>query len=257
MAAALLLSAATSVAVAQVYDPFAGAPGPIAGQAGGTGFSGPYNGGGNTVAPGLTFGSLATSGNKFATAGSNNGAFRFLTNPISTDAGTIYASFLAAGGTGTLPDYAGFSFFSNGTSTEELFLGKPFQNANYGFDVTDVAGGVGTGTTPVSTTPTFLVYRFDFTPAGDTVSLFVNPTPGGTLPATPSATFAIPEGAFADTFTAIRLQSGEGAGGANPFFFDELRGGGTYASVAPVVPEPASLGVLALGSVLALRRRRA
>jgi MYXO-CTERM domain-containing protein len=256
-AAAMLLSLPASLALAQVADPFAGAPGPIAGQTSGTGFSGAYTGAGNTVSPGLTYSNLAASGNSFATAGSNNGAFRTLANPISTDAGTIYAGFLAAGGTGTLPDYAGISFYSGGTSTEELFLGKPFQNANYGFDVSGVGGGVGTGTTPVSTTPTFLVYRFDFTPAGDTVSLFVNPTPGGALPATAAATFAIPEDAFADTFTAIRLQSGEGAGTANPFFFDELRGGSSFASVAPVTPEPAALGLLGVASLLTLRRRRA
>jgi MYXO-CTERM domain-containing protein len=257
VAVGLSLFVSASIATAQVSDSFTGAPGPIAGQTGGSGFSGAYSGAGNVVSPGLTYGSLAASGNKFATAGSNNGAFRTLAAPINTDAGTIYAGFLAAGGSGTLPDYAGISFYSGGTSTEELFLGKPFQNANYGFDVSGVAGGVGTGATPVTTATTLLVYKLDFTPAGDTVSLYVNPTPGGALPATPDATFAIPEDTFANTFTSIRLQSGEGAGGASPFFFDELRGGGSFASVTPVVPEPAALGLLSLGALTLLRRRSA
>jgi len=110
-------------------------------------------------------------------------------------------------------------------------------------------------TAPVTTTPSLLVYRLTFTPAGDKIDFFANPTPGTALPATPTLTFNIPEGALADTLTSIRMQSGEGAGTGTPFLFDELRGGGSFADVAPV-PEPTVLGLLGVAGLLALRRRR-
>ena len=250
-----LLAPAVSFGQAAVSDSFTGAAGPIAGTGGGTGFSGNYTGGGNVASPGLTYPGLLTAGNRFDTAGTNNGAFRNLASPINTDSGTIYVGFLTAARPGTAPDYAGLSFYSGGQSTEELFMGKPFQVNNYGFDVTG-ATAMNSATAPVSTTPTFVVYRLTFTPTGDTIDFFANPTPGGVLPATPTLTYAIPEATFADTFTSIRMQSGEGAGTATPFSFDEIRGGLTFADVAPV-PEPAALGVVGLAGLLALRRRRA
>ena len=252
---AALLLPCLSFAQATVYDPFSGAPGPINGTGGGTGFGGNYSGAGNVVSPGLNYPGLASTGNAFSTAGSNNGAFRNLGGPINTDAGTVWVSFLTAATQGTAPDYAGLSFFSGGQSTEEIFLGKPFQVNNYGFDVSNV-NAQNSPTAPVTTTPSLLVYRLNFTPAGDTIDFYANPVPGAPLPATPTLTFAIPEGALADTLTSIRMQSGEGAGTANPFLFDELRGGGSFADVTPV-PEPAALALLGALGLLSLRRRRA
>lgn len=249
-----LLLPSMSPGQATVHDPFAGAPGPINGTGGGIGFSGNYSGAGNVVSPGLSYPGLASSGNAFSTAGSNNGAFRNLGGPISTDAGTIFVSFLTAATPGTAPDYAGMSFYSGGQSTEEIFLGKPFQQSSYGFDVTGVGMQVAPVAAPVSTTPSLLVYRISFTPNGETIDFFANPVPGQAQPP-PTVTFAIPEGALADTLTSIRMQSGEGAGTANPFLFDELRGGGSFADVTPV-PEPAGLALLGAGALLALRRRR-
>jgi MYXO-CTERM domain-containing protein len=117
-------------------------------------------------------------------------------------------------------------------------------------------GALNSPTAPVSTTPSLLVYRLTFTPTGDKIDFYANPTPGAPLPATPTLTFNIPEDTFADTFTSIRMQSGEGAGTATPFSFDELRGDGSYANVTPT-PEPGALGLLGLASLFALRRRRA
>jgi hypothetical protein len=249
---------AASFGQAPVSDSFTGTPGAINNTGGGTGFAGNYSGTGTVFSPGLTYPGLQTTGNQFHTAGNNNGVFRTLGSPIDTDAGTIWVSFLAAGASELPPDYAGLSFFSGGQATEELFLGKPFQSPNYGFDVSGVAGGaLNSPTAPVrDSTASLLVYRLTFTPAGETIDFFANPTPGSTAPATPTLTFAIPEGAFADTLTTIRLQSGEGAGGAAPFSFDEIRGGTTFAQVAPV-PEPAALGLLGIIGLVALRRRRA
>jgi hypothetical protein len=254
---AAFLTPSASFGQAPVSDSFTGAAGPINNTGGGTGFSDNYSGSGNVATPGLTYPGLLTAGNRFATTGNNNGAFRTLASPINTDGGTVWVGFLAAATGATAPDYAGVSFFSSGQSVEELFMGKPFQAANYGFDVSGVAGGaLNSPTAPVSTTPSLLVYRLTFTPAGETIDFFANPTPGPAAPATPTLTFAIPEGALADTLTTIRLQSGEGAGGASPFSFDEIRGGTSFAQVAPV-PEPAALGLIGAAGLLALRRRRA
>lgn len=257
-AAAFCAAAFASASFGQtVYESFSGTPGSSTGQTGGTGFGGAYTGAGNVVGQGLNYGNLQTAGGAFTTAGNNSGAFRLLGTPINTDtAGPVYVSFLSAVGQGTVPDYAGLSFFSNGTNDEELFLGKPTGSGNYGFDVSGVAGGVQTGSVAAATTPAFLVYRLNFTPTGETIDFFANPTPGGTLPATPSATFTIPQGSFADALTSLRLQSGNGAGGATPFSFDEIRIGSTYASVSPVVPEPGALGLAAACAAAGLRRRR-
>ena len=252
---AALLVPAAAFGQAVVSDSFTGPTGSAIGTGGGTGFGGNYTGsGGNVASPGLTYPGLQTSGNRFDTGGNNNGAFRALGSPISTDAGTIFVGFLTAA-TGGIPGYAGLSFYSGGQANEELFLGKPSNTTNYGFDVSGVSA-LNSATAPASTTPTLLVYRLTFTPTGDKIDLFVNPTPGGALPATPTLTFDIPEETFEPTFTSIRLQSGNGDFGGVPFSFDELRGGLSFADVAPV-PEPTALGVLAMAGLLTLRRRRA
>lgn len=260
VAAALGLASSTSFAQT-VSDPFGGTAGPVGTTTGGTGFTGGFVGQNPTDVPtavisptGLTFGDLATSGGSLTSTGGTP-AFRTLATPINTDTGTLFTSFLAAAGGATRPEYAGLSFFSGGLGTEELFLGQPFNAPNFGFDVSGVANGAQTAANaPVSTTPTFLVFRLDFTEAGETISLFRNPTPGGALPATPDATFAIPEGSFADTLTALRFASGNGS---EPFIFDEVRLGSTFAQVAPLVPEPAALSFLGAAGLLVLRRRRA
>jgi hypothetical protein len=250
-----LFAPAVAFGQATVSDSFAGDPGAIAGRGGGTGFGDNWTGAGNVVAPGLTFPALVTAGNRFDTAGGNNGAFRTLAAPIGTDAGTVFVGFLTSATGATPPDYAGLSFFSGGQSNEELFLGMPFQTGNYGFDVPGV--GVQTAATaPVSPTPSLLVYRLTFTPSAERIDFYANPTPG-VLPLTHTLAFNIPQGTFADTLTAIRLQSGDGPGGANPFSFDELRVGTSFDDVAPAVPEPATLGLLGAASLLLLRRRRA
>jgi hypothetical protein len=135
-----------------------------------------------------------------------------------------------------------------------LFLGKPSNTNNYGFAVSGNVANV-FSTTAATTATTLLVYRIGFTPNGDRIDLFVNPTPGAELPATPDATFTTPAettDAFPNAFDRIRLQSGD-----QSFNFDEFRIGDSFAAVAPPVPEPASLGLLAVGGLLALRRRRA
>jgi hypothetical protein len=249
------LGAAFSAANAQgaltVYDSFSYPAGSATGDTGGTGFNGAYTGTGNIVAPGLTYPNLLTAGNTFTTASNNNGAFRLLATPIDTNTGgPLYISFLASLPQAAVPNYGGLSLYSGGTTTEELFLGKPSNTNNYGYDVSGVAGGTGTNGPTASTTPALLVYRLTFSAAGETLNAYYNPTPGAAEPAVPGNTFVIPEGSFAATLTAIRLQSGD-----QPINFDEVRMGTTFADVTPV-PEPASAGLLAGVGALVLGRRR-
>jgi hypothetical protein len=247
-ASLLLLGLAQAEGAILVLEQFNYTAGGIAGLNGGTGFTGAFTGTGSVTAPGLQFPNLITVGNKFTTASSNGGAFRTI-NPIDTNSGTIWVSFLESTN-GTVADYAGLSFFNGGT--EELFLGKPSSTTNYGFDVSGVAGGANnSAAAPALATASFLLYRISFSSLGETVDFFANNSPG-TTPTTPTISFAVPEGSFLSTFNTIRIQSGNQA--AN---FDEVRIGTTYADVSPV-PEPASVGVIGAG-VLALagvRRRK-
>jgi len=266
LGAALVASSAPAALVA--YEGFNYPLGSITGGNGGTGFSSPWTGAGDVIGPnslfysnggnGGEFSQLATSGARFRTAGNNVGAFRTLSAPIDTDSGTVWLGFLANQGTNVPPAYSGVSFFSGGTSTEEVFFGVPSNQAKYGFDVTGAPGGVMVKDTAFQDNPfssSFVVYRLNFTPNGETLDFFYRP-PEGVTPTTPDATFAIPEGTFADTLTALRIQSGNGNGNFNGTEFDEIRIGTTYVDVAPAVPEPAALGLLCVVVPLALRRRR-
>jgi hypothetical protein len=251
----LVLAAAAAVAwssIAQAtpiaYEGFDYAVGNLETSNGGTGWAGAWTATGNTVATpgfGVTAGSHPTTGNLLDLGGSNVGNFRVLTSSPDAPGSTLYLSFIADVDSA---DYAGLSLFEGGT--ENLFLGKTFSAANWGIDIVSPAIGVNS-TTPTST-QSLLVYRLDFgggTTAGDTlIRLYVNPAVG-TEPITADA--SIEKANF--TWDQIRVQAGlNAADGA----FDEIRFGTTYADVA-VVPEPASLGLAAVGSVLLLGRRRA
>jgi hypothetical protein len=108
-----------------------------------------------------------------------------------------------------------------------------------------------------------VVLKFDFDPANaDVVSLFLDPTDSIEANYLPAAQIAI---ATSDLFIThqgtISNFTFSGAGHV-PGAFDEVRWGETFADVTPFltpqpVPEPATLGILALGLVgVAVLRRR-
>jgi hypothetical protein len=220
---------------------------PLLGSAGGTGWAAAWDGAAlNTVlSPGFgtTAASHPTTGNRLDLNGENSGNIRALTSSPDAPGTTLYLSFIADVDSA---DYAGLSLFEGGT--ENLFLGKTFGAPNWGIDI----GGTGVNVTTPTSTQSLLVFRLDFgggTTASDTlIRFYVNPAVG-TEPVTADA--SIEKANF--TFDQIRVQAGLGvADGA----FDEIRIGTDYADVA-VVPEPASLGLAAVGGVLLLGRRRA
>ncbi len=224
----------------------------IFGNTGGSGWANAWSGASGLnsnfiTSPGFgpAAGSLTVSGNKLSLSGNNNGNFRSPSSTPDADGATVYISFLGDVDAG---DYAGISLFDGGG--ENLFLGKPFAEANWGI--------AGAGPNSLSTTPTstlsLLVYRIDFgalNGGNDTrIRLYVNPAVG-TEPAVADATAQRSD----FIWDQLRVQGGQGGvTGA----FDEIRIGTEYGDVA-VVPEPAAAVSLlsGLGALLGLRRRRA
>lgn len=103
----------------------------------------------------------------------------------------------------------------------------------------------------------FIVARYNTNGAGtDSMDLWLNPSSGtfaGVTPPTPtfSSTLGTDNTALWNTFV-IDPPNGSAQG-----FFDELRVGTTWASVTPVIPEPASWALVALAGVCLMPRRRA
>ena len=230
-------------------------PANLGGLAGGLGWADAWTGGTNTAvgAPGLTFQSLAVAGNTamLGTGNNNNNNFRHLATREGSyhGANTVFLSYVARldpANTGVLgtDGYAGLSLFDEGA--EQYFTGVRYNSAMYGLESEQGSGGTNTAFA-VDNTIHFFVFQFDFS-AGNgpvTISEFVDPAPGGTLPATPDAT------ATANGFNFNRIRIGNGFSNSNtPLLedFDEIRFGRTYAAVSPVTGATVT-GTIALEGV--------
>jgi hypothetical protein len=266
MAAALFVAAlaSRSNAALQAYEGFDYGPdgGDLLGASGGSGFSGGWAAGGfnasisnnfdreNDV---LSFGSLQTTGGTVRTAavGAIAGVTRNLAAPLGQANTTVYVSFLVRP-EGTLNGGAFNGFLGlvlESAGEPELFIGKPGGGSINNWVIED-RGGSGQHSSPIaaSTAATaLLVVKAEFASAGnDTITLFVDPTPGAPEPATGilknDANFGIVTGLTIYSTGAMRI--------------DELRVGETFADVTPI-PEPGALGLLVASALaLPLRRRR-
>ena len=268
-AAAVLCGWGAAPAGAQLaaYEPFAYAPigSDLSGKSGGGsfGFAAPWQPGGFNasisnhadVAPGsLSFGDLLTSGDRVSSTAQN--AIAGVTRPLSTplgDAGTTrYVSFLLRPeGTLNAGAFNGFLTLLFETAGEpELAIGKPGsgQVGRYMIESRGGAGQVASNVAAAVNQTSLLVVKAQFTPGGnDVFTLYVNPTPGASEPAT-GVTKA---DANLGTVTGLTIYT------SGAFSMDELRVGQTFADVTPVVPEPSGAAMVAIAvTFLAGRRRR-
>lgn len=274
MLAGALAHAQSSLIVA---DGFSGPPGAITGQSSGYGWqagkswtSSSASNPNQVTSGGLAFSqggqTLAVSGGKLTTVGSDVGAYRRPPTDFGAYGGSvnqdIWIGFLASNTTNDMASsYAGLSLFN---TSEQFFIGVPSGTDAYGFQNTSVSGPdsapqvVSSTTTQPNSQTHFLVTHFSFTASGTTeVTFYVDPTPGlSVVPQNPQL-----DKVYTTDFhyNEIRFQSGSDTnGGAHPYNFDEFRMGSTYGDVAPAAaPEPSSGAALGLGilglCLLALR----
>lgn len=139
--------------------------------------------------------------------------FSFLVKPDDVSSAFAFAGLLLGDGPGVAGHFAGQ-------------VGSSF--------TVEVTGGSGrqtvSGVTASSGTTAFLVLRIDFAAGNDTMTLYVNPTPGL---AAPDSTFtAVKNDVDLGTFSRVGILTGRGLS-TNNAEFDELRVGTTYAAVAP------------------------
>ncbi len=208
------------------------------GQGGGYGwdnvFWGQIVGGGSNYA--ITAGNLIDPSGLLSTTGNKATS----TNSASSFAGryNLFPGYGAAGSTAywsilirpettpAITNYYGLQLFA-GSGDPGLFVGKNGSGMNWGLEA-----GAGTDSYSsvacVLSQTVFLVVEGVFGTTNDTFFLYVNPTPGATQPATPSATLS----AFIGTQNGIGINAGNGALAS----FDEIRIGTNYADVTPSVP---------------------
>ncbi len=188
----------------------------------------------------LSFGGLATSGNRVVATTLDNG-FGGITRDLSipdTPGSSQYVSFLVRPegilNQGLANGYFGLNFERGGTN---LFAGKPGGGQTNEFVVENLGGGsqVSSGVETVINQTAFIVLRMDFIGTPDVVTMHLNPTPGGLEPAGGTVKSDID----LDGITGLSILS------TGAFSLDEIRVGNTYASVTPV-PEPTTLTLAAL-----------
>lgn len=176
---------------------------------------------------------LASAGgsvrNQLTTALLNVTATRNLADALGADGTTAWFSFLVRPDETDSPFAFAGLLFGNGTGPSGFFAGQ----VGGSFTV-EQTGGIGratvSGATPQSGVTAFLVLRIDFAAGNDTMTLYVNPTPG--LQSPDSAFTAVKNDADLGTFTRVGILTGRGLS-MNNAEFDELRIGSSYAEVAP------------------------
>ena len=217
-------------------DSFA-STGALNGKGGGTGWANNWTSSGSNlqvVSAGLAdpSGLLPVSGGSVQLQGVNffpgATAQRDLSTTLGADGTTTWISFvLRPDGTSPI-DYFGIRFGSGGANSGFAgYLGGNF--------VLEQAGGIGSvivnGIAPQNGVDVLMVLRLQHAAGSDTMTLYVNPTPG---PSSPDSTFTATKSLDLGSFTQIQIAGGSGFT-ANNAQIDEIRVGQTFADVAPSI----------------------
>jgi len=243
------------------------------GQNGGSGFGGPYVvdstrlANATTVSQSLSYssGSVTNNGGSVAVLVSDvSDSNNLISRPIPTQSSTVYFSFLLRANTGTLSSEDFLQLGLSDVTTTEPKASVGIAGTTAGalpeqFYVRVPNGGTsafsGTGTTVAENTTYMLVGKISKVAASSTfnqVDLFVNPSTTSE-PGTATATSTVAAGSGVGSVSNVILRMARTDTG-DQYLLDNLRFGTSYSDV---VPEPGTLGVMAVaGAGWLLRRRR-
>jgi hypothetical protein len=228
----------------------------LAGQNGGTGFSGDWQGGNSTIVAGL-----GGAGTKSLQVGTQSS--RSLLSDINTSGNTFYMSYIMNASSFSGGNYTGISLWSG--SSEKMFIGIPWVSKSFGFDTHGRSGDAD-------------IQTINFTPDPNTSYLVAF----GLLPSLTSGKVDVKMWATSNlNIDANTLVAGTPnaslLGSRSNFTFDKITVNGDYAgalklsglsaattasetinSTVSSVPEPSALSLLAigLGGLAMMRRRR-
>ena len=229
----------------------------LAGQNGGTGFSGDWQGGNSTIVAGL-----GGTGTKSLQVGSDQSS-RSLLSTFDTSGNSFYISYIMNASSFSGGNYTGISLWSG--SSEKMFIGIPWDSKSFGFDT---HGRIGDED----------IQTINFTPASNTSYLVAF----GLLPSQTSGKVDVKMWATSNlsidgNTLVLGTPNASLVGSRNDFSFDNVRVNGNYAgalklsglaaattaneaisSTLTSVPEPSALSLLAigLGGLAMMRRRR-